>query len=64
MELPLPESELVERAARNTLLWEPGTPRWAAMKNIFGVGSTYAGQICEAFGIDADELKPNPISEE
>ncbi len=60
----IPDDELLRRAVRNVT----GNKRrqefaWAAVVTAFGLGSTYASQLCRRFGIDPDtgaELKtPN-----
>ena len=48
-------AELVERAVRNARPAK-GSPRWAAVKSTFGIGSTRAHKLCERFGLDPDEV--------
>ncbi|WP_294355852.1 hypothetical protein [uncultured Sphingomonas sp.] len=33
-------------------------PRWVAVMDTFALGSTYAGRLCERFGLNPDELVP------
>lgn len=53
------ESDLVERAVRNAKM--PGSPRWAAVKRVFAVGSTRAHALCVRFGLDPDEAPPQGV---
>jgi len=50
------DEELVRRALLNTRL-KIGEPRWAATMRVFGLGSTYAAQLCRRFGLEPDEVK-------
>ena len=57
----IPDAELLRRVVQNVT----SKPRrkefaWAAVMTAFGLGSTYAAQLCRRFGIDPDtgaELK-------
>lgn len=55
----IPDAELVERAVRNA---KPSSrvrkPRWFAVQERFGLGSTYAAELCRRFGLDPDEMVP------
>jgi hypothetical protein len=33
-----------------------GVPRWSAIMDRFGLGSTYAWQLCTRLGLDPDEM--------
>ena len=56
MELRYSMEELVKRAMRNA---RPNStinaPRWVAVKDTFGCGSTVAYELCEAFGMNPEE---------
>jgi hypothetical protein len=50
------DADLIKRAvksARPRNRYE--APRWAAVMDAFGLGSTFAWQLCERFGLDPDE---------
>lgn len=50
-----PES-MVERAVRNARPRECGdSPRWVAVMDTFGLGSTYAVELCRLHGLDPEE---------
>ncbi len=56
----IPDEELLRRAvksARSGKYWK-GTPhhRWIAVMDACALGSTYAHQLCERFGLDPDEM--------
>lgn len=48
------DSELVRRAVR-TCRGKRRGPRWVAVMEMFGLGSTYAHQLCRKHGLDPDE---------
>ena len=55
----IPDAELLRRAVQNVT----SKPRrqefaWAAVMTAFGLGSTYASQLCRRFGIDPDTGEP------
>lgn len=52
----IPDEKLVERAVRNARPRKGRIPRWAAVADAFGLGSTYSIQLCRRFGIDPDQL--------
>lgn len=53
--------QLVERAVRNAHPRETGrAPRWVAVMDAFGIGSTYAYDLCKMHGLDPDELVRGP----
>lgn len=31
-------------------------PRWTAVMDTFGLGSTYARELCQRYGLDPDEM--------
>lgn len=54
------ERELLARAVRNVkgpskYRTKYGTPRWALVRDAFGVGSGVATALCREFGFDPDE---------
>lgn len=50
-------TELVERAIRNARPRHGvDAPRWVAVKDAFGVGSSVAHELCRAHGCDPDEI--------
>lgn len=50
-------TELVERAIRNARPRHGvDAPRWVAVKDAFGVGSSLAHELCRAYGYDPDEI--------
>ena len=53
------DARLVEGAVRNAQPRGYGAaPRWAAVRAAFGVGSTFAQELCRRFGLDPDEMLP------
>jgi hypothetical protein len=55
----VPDGELLRRAvlsarAANRLCVT--VPRWRAVMHVFGLGSTYADQLCRRFNLDPDEM--------
>lgn len=54
--MPITDADLVKRAMMNLRNHEyDSRPRWALVKDVFGVGSTRAEDLCERFGLDPDE---------
>lgn len=55
----IPDAELLARAVRGARVLTGGAsvqhPRWVAVMAAFGLGSTYACQLCRRFGLDPDE---------
>lgn len=50
------DEELLRRAVRCAT--GPGhCPRWSYVRNIFGVGSSTAAELCRRFDVDPDELR-------
>ena len=48
--------ELVERAVRNAKSHKAGdSVRWAAVADVFAVGSTMATELCKQYKLDPDE---------
>lgn len=58
--------EMVERAVKNATPRDIyDCPRWVAVREIFGYGSTTSAQLCRHFGLDPHELlKSNHTHEE
>lgn len=55
----IPDSDLVSRAIANLRNTEPhARPRWDVASSVFGLGSTYAAQLCARFDKDPDEVLP------
>ncbi len=56
MTMPTDE-ELLGRAVRQAQLPRDAAmgPRWRAVMDTFQLGSTYAKELCERFGVDPDE---------
>jgi hypothetical protein len=51
-----PAESLIERAVRGARARVAGpSPRWVAVMDTFGLGSTYAHDLCRKFGLDPDE---------
>ncbi len=48
------DEELLLRAVRSCRP-KRGSPRWTAVMQTFGLGSTYAQQLCRRFGFDPEE---------
>ena len=56
--------DLVRRAVMNVRPERPGRwPRWSAVSESFGLGSTFATQLCKRFALDPDELLDGPVCE-
>lgn len=55
--------ELVMRAIRNARP-RPGAPKWAAVRDVFAVGSTTATALCRRAGIDPDIMGASDIDQE
>ena len=51
----IPDEELLRRAVTNARKGRGYQPRWAAVMDSFMLGSTYAWQLCNRFGLDPDE---------
>ena len=51
------DEELIRRAIRTSGTPSPRgrVPRWRAVMYTFGLGSTFAWQLCVRFGFDPDE---------
>jgi hypothetical protein len=55
-EIPYDWRQCTERAVRNARPRTAGKhPRWTAIMDAFGCGSTVAWNLCLAFGLDPDE---------
>jgi hypothetical protein len=56
----IPDDELLGRAVKSAHCCRRKAPRWVAVMGVFGLGSTYARQLCERFSLDPDEdVKPS-----
>lgn len=51
----IPDDKLIERAVRNARPRRRAT-RWSAVSDQFGLGSTYAMQLCRRFDLDPNEM--------
>jgi hypothetical protein len=55
----IPDEKLIERAVRSARCRDSRKgylhPRWVAVMDCFGLGSTYAYELCRRFGLDPDE---------
>lgn len=51
----IPDSELLRRAVENARPRRGPHPRWVAVCRTFGLGATYAQELCQRFGLDPDE---------
>jgi hypothetical protein len=55
----LTAENLVERAVRNARnSYFHDVPRWVAVRDAFGVGSTVARELCGKFNLNPDEMLP------
>ena len=57
--MPLSEisdAVLLRRAAENARPRQRREARWVVVMNLFGLGSTYAHELCARFGLDPDEV--------
>ena len=56
----IPDDKLLQRAVRcarsHTARKGVKHPRWVAVMDAFGLGSTYAHQLCRRFDFDPDEM--------
>jgi len=54
----IPDRDLVERAVRNAhrATGRRRIPRWSAVAETFGLGSTYSTQLCRRYGLDPDAI--------
>lgn len=53
----IPDEELLRRAVTNarSVRSRGYQPRWTAVMDTFGLGSTYAWQLCKRFELNPDE---------
>lgn len=51
------DNDLLSRAVKNCRAKNGRgyQPRWVAVSDTFGLGSTYSWQLCRRFGLDPDE---------
>lgn len=56
------DEELLRRVVRNLIVNKPRRVEfaWVAIRNAFGLGSTYSAQLCARFGFDPDAGKETP----
>jgi len=57
----IPDDDLLGRAVRGAKprlggKARQGRPRWTCVMDLFGLGSTYARQLCRKYGVDPDEM--------
>ena len=59
----LTAESLVERAVRNAMPRELGGTeiRWSVVGDAFGLGSTYATELCRKFGLDPNDQLRCPV---
>ena len=55
------EEDLIRQVVRNVkgpskYRYKHGTPRWALVRDAFGVGSGVANALCRRYGLDPDEF--------
>jgi ribosomal protein S13 len=48
--------QLLEEAVRNARCQHRAAPRWLAVRDLFGVGSTSARYLCREFGLDPEAI--------
>lgn len=51
----IPDKDLLERAVRNAKPRKGRVPKWSAVSDTFGLGSTYSIQLCRRFDVDPDQ---------
>lgn len=52
----IPDEDLIRRAVWNARPRKGRVPRWSAIADAFGLGSTYSMQLCRRFDVDPDQL--------
>jgi hypothetical protein len=52
--------ERAVRAARPRSVGRGSEPRWSAVAEAFGLGSTYSIELCKKFGLDPEERLASP----
>lgn len=50
------DDTLLRRAVENARPKQRRTPRWVVVMDLFGLGSTYAHQLCRRFDLDPDDI--------
>ena len=50
----IPDAELLERAVKSVTSRCKREFAWVAIRETFGLGSTFSVQLCERFGIDPE----------
>ena len=56
----IPDEKLLERAVKGARPWRVDGPRWTAISDTFGLGSTYSRQLCRRFGLDPEQQVSRP----
>lgn len=56
----IPDADLLRRVMPNIGRHLHRAPRWVHVADAFGLGSTYAGQLCRRFGLDPFTQVGNP----
>ena len=57
----IPDGDLLKRALTNAIRTKgKRRPAWVKVQEAFGLGSTYASQLCRRFGFDPDTGEPTP----
>jgi hypothetical protein len=56
IDIDITDDRLVERAVRNARP-KRGVPKWSAVADTFGLGSTYSILLCRRFGIDPEKVR-------
>lgn len=51
----IPDADLVKRAVVGAHQHGPMKARWQHVQDAFGLGSTFAAQLCRRFGLDPDQ---------
>jgi len=61
----IPDADLLRRVVHNIVTKRPRRQEfaWAAVSDAFGLGSTFAAQLCRRFGLDPDSGKDLPATE-
>lgn len=54
----IPDAQLLEWAVRNARSHHRRGrhQRWVAVMEVFGLGSTFAADLCRRYGLDPDEM--------
>lgn len=52
----IPDADLLARAVRGAAPRQRKQPRWAAVSQVFALGSSFSHQLCRRFGLDPNEM--------